>query len=282
MSRAAAVRQPLTVFQAFIDDSYTANGEFVLAGHIATAEAWVAFAKDWEELLPFGTLAPNGKYHFKMSEMALLPERMERLPAFWRAIQKHVAVSLSCRINIAELRRARTRIYVPAADVRWGFWENPYLVASRCLLDMFHIKRKEIESRIPANEPVDFIFDEQTEKAVILEAWTRYIASRPDETRNLYGATPRFENDQKFLPLQAADFWAWWIRKWSESGDLRGRIHSLKFGEWAGMGTARVLVQHYSFNEDQMVESMIAGTRSMVGPHPIIFDVTFSDQLARS
>ena len=56
------------VFQAFIDDSYTPDGEFVLAGHVATAESWVAFAKEWEELLPFGTIAPNAKFHFKMSK----------------------------------------------------------------------------------------------------------------------------------------------------------------------------------------------------------------------
>ena len=55
------------VFQAFIEDSYTRDGEFVLAGHIATEEAWVQFSKEWEELLPSGgTLAANGEYHFKM------------------------------------------------------------------------------------------------------------------------------------------------------------------------------------------------------------------------
>lgn len=59
-------------FQAFIDDSTTPGGEFVLAGHIAPAEAWAKFAKEWEELLPFGTLAENGKYHFKMSEWHLI------------------------------------------------------------------------------------------------------------------------------------------------------------------------------------------------------------------
>jgi len=43
----------------------------VLAGHIATAEAWGHFAKESAELLPLGTKAKNGNYHFKMSEMAL-------------------------------------------------------------------------------------------------------------------------------------------------------------------------------------------------------------------
>jgi len=104
------------VFQAFIDDSYTPDGEFVLAGHVATAESWVAFAKEWEELLPFGTIAPNGKFHFKMSEMAALPERMERLPAFWRAIQNHVAaliVTPSSWRAVGSVWRVAGRVGVP-------------------------------------------------------------------------------------------------------------------------------------------------------------------------
>src|ERR1700682_5108739 len=67
----AAVRRllmPLN-FQGFLDDS-TSTEEFILAGHIAPAEAWAAFAKEWELLLPLGTRAKNGKQHFKMSDMS--------------------------------------------------------------------------------------------------------------------------------------------------------------------------------------------------------------------
>ena len=53
-------------YQAFIDDSYTHGGEFVLAGHVATAENWAKFAAEWENLLPSGTLGKIG-YHFKMA-----------------------------------------------------------------------------------------------------------------------------------------------------------------------------------------------------------------------
>jgi hypothetical protein len=31
-------------FQAFIDESSTTGGEFVLGGHMATAEAWAQFS----------------------------------------------------------------------------------------------------------------------------------------------------------------------------------------------------------------------------------------------
>jgi hypothetical protein len=62
--------------QAFIDDSRTKpSGEFVLGGHVAPAEKWVAFSGEWGGLLPLGTRAKNGKFHFKMAEMAKSPER---------------------------------------------------------------------------------------------------------------------------------------------------------------------------------------------------------------
>ena len=80
-------------YQAFIDDSYTHGGEFVLAGHVATAENWAKFAAEWENLLPSGTLGKSG-YHFKMAEMAAIPERMERVPAFYWVVEKYALGSL--------------------------------------------------------------------------------------------------------------------------------------------------------------------------------------------
>ena len=56
----------LMVLQAFIDDSYKSDGVYVLAGFVATAEAWANFARDWEELLPLGVRDRDGKFHFKL------------------------------------------------------------------------------------------------------------------------------------------------------------------------------------------------------------------------
>jgi hypothetical protein len=263
-------------FQAFIDDSVTPNGEFVLAGHIATVEAWAQLSKEWAALLPSaGTLANNQRYHFKMSEMAANPERMERVPAFYWLIEKYAVMSLSCRINIQELERARKRIYVPATFVDMGFWKNPYLTCSRALLDMFHTRRSAIKHAIPEDQPVNFIFDEQMEKKVIWEAWDRYMNSRKPEIRRLYGKIPRFENDQEFLPLQSADLWAWWIRKWSESGNIKEKMTTLDFGKWSGAPSKRTLI-HTSLNEDQLVEAMIEGTRTLLPPGTFIYDLKFS------
>lgn len=227
-SQAAA--RLLAVFQAFIDDSYTPNGTFVLAGHVAPAESWAWFSVEWERLLPkFGTLAANGRHHFKMAEMNMLPERMARVPAFFRVIEDHVTLSLSCKINAGDLARAKARICIPKRRINWGFADNLFLLTFRYLLDVLHVHRHVIDEVIDRDQKIDFIFDNQAEKRFILQAWDEFAASRNETYRNNLGATPRFEDDHDFLPLQAADFWAWWVRKWHEDG-TPDRLGACDFG----------------------------------------------------
>jgi hypothetical protein len=214
-----ADRRVLMVLQAFIDDSADKTGTFVLAGHIATAEVWATFAKEWEELLPFGIRDNYGSFYFKMSEMVTIPSRMERVGAFYRIIEKHDVIPISCQLNISELHRVQSRFWILHKTFDWGPYRDPFICAFRGLMDSVHDLRQDI-TLLPANEIIDFIFDQQSQKKLILRAWDEYIETKPPAVRALYGSAPRFEDDRKFLPLQAADLWAWWIRKWYNDGDL--------------------------------------------------------------
>jgi hypothetical protein len=210
--------------------------------------------------LHFGTLASNSVYHFKMSEMASVPERMERVPIFYRVIENHALISLSCRMNLHDFRLGQDRFHRYAAAMRINVdlqkWQNPYFFLFRGLIDYFHTQRSFFAKRIPLDEPVDFYFDDQSEKSFILAAWNEYLAGQPDEVRSLCGATPRFENDQDFLDLQAADLWAWWVREWYEEDapddDMPTKMKNLDFGEWRGeKPRPRVSL---SFTEDQILD----------------------------
>jgi hypothetical protein len=245
MRPSQAVRQFLMALnlQAFVDESATfPNGEFVLAGHIAPAEQWALFSREWEQLLPSaGTLNSEGFYHFKMSEMAALPERMERVPAFYWLIEKYVAVSISCRLNLVDFAKAHARIKAIYdrlnITVDFGEWKNPYFYLFRSLMSRFHTDRHTLEDKLPLSELVDFYFDDRIhEKKVIWAAWDDLLDSMPSEMRNAYGAPPRFENDQKFLPLQAADLWAWWVREWYEEDaqPMPDKMYNFNFGTWIG------------------------------------------------
>ncbi len=96
---------------------------------------------------------------------------------------------------------------------------------------MFHNNRDKLNVLVPQGQKIDFIFDKAGESKAILEVWGDYIKNRPDEIRQYYGATPRFEDDEEFKPLQAADFWAWWVRRWYLARTPE-KIETEDFGAW--------------------------------------------------
>lgn len=106
------------------------------------------------------------------------------------------------------------------------------------------------------DEKVDFIFDNRMEKSFILAGWEDMVKVQDEEIQKHYGATPRFEDDQEFLPLQAADLWAWWVREWYEDDDapmpeLPRKMKVLDFGKWNGK--KRNIIA-FSWNEDQLFD----------------------------
>lgn len=263
-----AVRRLLMAvsFQCFIDDSRSKD-EFVLAGHIATPEMWAQFSKAWDELLPFGTRAKNGKLHFKMSEMAMNPERMARVPAFYKVLEDHVLLSMSARMNLEDYERALERAEATTHGlassnprvkliVSPGAPSKPFRILYRGLMDTFHKNRGTFADRLPLDQKVDFIFDNQSEKTAVINEWNDYIGARDDEIRGLYGAAPRFEDDQEFLPLQAADLWAWWVREWYEEDAyvVPDKLRDFDFGKWRGKKRPQIVM---SATEDQIVDGLV-------------------------
>ncbi|MCK5518386.1 MAG: DUF3800 domain-containing protein [Alphaproteobacteria bacterium] len=281
MAPEMAGKRLFMVLQAYIDDSYNADGVFVLAGHISSAESWASFAKEWEKLLPYGTLAPkSNKYHFKMNEMAINKERMSRVQAFYRVIEDHVQCSIACSYNMKDLEKAKNRIFVPGLAIDWGFLNNPFLFAFRALMDMFHTRKEEFIKAIQLDQKVDFYFDNQTEKKFVYKFWDSYMNERPETCRKYFGIVPRFEDDKEFLPLQAADLWAWWVRKWVEEGKPE-KMEDCDFGGWKAKRKNHPKI-HISFNEDELVTGIIGMMRNMLEPGRIIYDVRFSSLAAQS
>jgi hypothetical protein len=210
-----AVRRLLMAlnFQAFIDESTGPAGELVLAGHVASAEAWAHFAKEWEELLPLGTVAKNGKRHFKMAEMAMRPETIAHVPKFYEAVERNVLISISCRLNLDDYREACGEVeskiaFIFKAHVDFGLFRNPYRFLFQAFLDGFHNRRRETEMQtiLPLTEKVDFIFDDRSEKTPILRGWQDYMESRDDAVKELFGTTPRLKMTKSFCHFRQQIF----------------------------------------------------------------------------
>ena len=161
-------------------------------------------------------------------------ERTLRTPAFYKVIEKYVDASLSCVVYLPDLEAAFQRVGIPGVRINWNHYENKYYFTFRILMDAFHTHFDKLFFGTTFSEPVDFIFDNTMNKKFILGAWDRYIEQRPDETRDRYGTTPSFENDQTFLPLQAADLWAGWVRKCIEENNRELALRP-EIGNWKSL-----------------------------------------------
>jgi hypothetical protein len=124
-------------------------------------------------------------------------------------------------------------------------------------------------SDAPKGVRIDFWFDKRAEKKVILETWDDYLKHRPDKVRPLYGEAPKFEDDADFLPLQAADFWAWWVRKWHKEGK---RIEP-NFGTFGLKAQKDILVMDYVLKEDDVARALKQSLAAAMGSDYPVYDV---------
>lgn len=215
-------RRQLLVFQAYIDGSGTgAYDVFVLAGYIAPAEEWAKFSDEWQELLDSPSLRLP---YFKMSEMRHSPERRERCGWFYRVIEGHVSAAVSCVIDVAGLVKAVREFQWPPNFVNLKRLENPYFVAFKAIMNVL----AQHQVKLGIDQPIDFIFDEESEKKTVLEGWERIKLFSTPDVRALMGDMPIYRDDKSVLPLQAADLFAWWIRHWRLEG-VGGGVENLRF-----------------------------------------------------
>jgi len=203
---------------AYIDGSGTGDPRFlVLAGYIAAPEAWAAFSTDWKS-----QLAEAGLPYFKMHEQTARPEIAAW---FYRVIEKHdIKAAVSCVIHTDELVKVNRSIKYPPHIVRTEQIENPYYFGFKAIIDVL----AQNQQKLGIEEPVDFIFDEESEKERTLQGWQLMKVASAPEVAKLFGKTPAYRNDKATMPLQAADLYAWWILKWEREG-LLDAIRDLPF-----------------------------------------------------
>lgn len=103
----------------------------------------------------------------------------------------------------------------------------------------------------------------------LIEQWETFSDNSPQEIRDLYGSAPRFEDDEIFLPLQAADFWAWWVRRGYEEGAL-SEYQAGHFGTWNAIRPIPDLA--IIFSEDDLVASLIQKIERTMGFGAHIYD----------
>jgi|SRR6185369_2797141 len=196
-------------YQAHVDGSGTGDPRlFVLAGVIAPVENWIAFTKDWQELLD---MKPQLEY-FKQSEMVKSPVRLERSGWFERVMSRHATGFISCSLRVDDLVKVIRQVQWPPGVSHRNpeILENPYYFAFKAIITKLAAHQRD---QLGLFEPIDFIFDDETEKSETLAGWERIKLNVSPDVRKLMGETPIYRDDKKLLPLQAADMFAYWVRK---------------------------------------------------------------------
>ncbi len=217
----------LLMLQAYIDGSATQGRNIlVLAGYIAKAETWAKFSDDWQELLDNRPLRLRDQTAFKFNRVKS-KSSIKRAEQFYRIIEKHVSNAIVCVIFVDGLSEliegSEWAPYVEGIDNL----KNPYFFAFKAIIDVM----LQHQRSIGITEPIDFIFDNESEKTKCLEGWDYWKLVATPEQRTLMGDTPAFKNDDEILPLQAADLLSGYVRKWYQDGNDRSQAFQPNF-QW--------------------------------------------------
>jgi uncharacterized protein DUF3800 len=172
------------------------------------------FTDEWD-----ARLKQAGKPYVRMSDMASDPEIAGY---FYRVAERHVAAGIAFAIPVAPLQKVCDVFGFPGdSPVR-----NPYYMAAKGIINV----TAQHQHTFGLHEPINFIFDQQTEEERVRRARDSYVNGRiTPEIKALTGEKPLFLDDTKHAPLQAADIYAWWLRKAWEKGGQDAFLHQWPF-----------------------------------------------------
>ncbi|MBZ9758420.1 DUF3800 domain-containing protein [Mesorhizobium sp. ESP6-5] len=200
------------MLQAYVDESVSTNPAiYVMAGLIAPLESWAKFSADWADIL---SMKPRiGR--FKMSEAMNYggefaswsqDRRDERILLLQNVISDHVKAGVVAAVMVDDFNRIIKGSQLPKQ------FHSPYYF----LLYQMILKLAEGQEGLGLQGPVNFIFDDQMmEKKKIRRDWDRYKSLLQAQKKPV-GNMPVFEDEERVLPLQAADMMAWIIRAHAE------------------------------------------------------------------
>jgi hypothetical protein len=206
----------MVILQAYIDDSGTQGKYpfFCLGGFISTADNWAKFSDEWKTQLDADPPIPYFSMHsaffpkkgpFKgWSEEAI----QSKVCGLLKIIKNYATMRVSCsmrRDDYEELIKGKFTKNKVLREI-----DHPYFFCFWALIyAIIHYQRQ-----YGWNTQIDFFFDEQGKMGVETVRWYQIIKKvAPKQSKPFFGSPPIFRDDKKFLPLQAADMYAWAIRR---------------------------------------------------------------------
>lgn len=219
----------MVVAQAFVDDSggKGSTRHFVLAALVGAAESWANFSDEWRACL---AEPPVVRPVFKMREAAGLSgafwkwraeDRDEKLRRLCAIINRNPRLFTYSMIDLdAHAKTWATIPGSPGKDPYFWPYQNTIMAICHHLWDIGHRERFEI------------IYDVQMISGPKARLWYPLIQQImeikfPDQAKIL-PVDPMFKTDDEFLPLQAADLFAWCVRNATDKQDYESFSWLLK------------------------------------------------------
>lgn len=257
--------------RAFMDDSYTKGGVFVLSGFVASVSEWASFSEEWVEMLELLPLNAHGKRVFKMSEVRQSEQTMSDIIAFYKIIQRNVRCGLTFSFNLRDVWQAKQRIQFPNVGVDWHQLNSNFAMAFSLFFSMPEHHWDKVDELTGGGE-IEFFFDDQSEKKFIRDGWEEFVRNRRADVRDRYASEGKFEDDEEFLPLQAADFSANLARLMDENP---GFVPDFVMKH----NTKSMPYLKLSVNADNIAESLLINLRRALGSQALLCDlkVAFSN-----
>jgi hypothetical protein len=148
---------------------------------------------------------------YKMAEVAARgwddEEFATRLRFFHRIMEENVVAACACIVERATIDEALKRFPMKVVGL------TPYRLAFEKL--MHHVVDQRPTLGLAGK--IEFIFDKQTEAKEVHALWSKMLETNPLLAAGV-ADEPQFRDDKDVRPLQAADHYAWWVRRrWIES-----------------------------------------------------------------
>lgn len=218
-------RMGLLMMQAFVDESCTDEKLFVMAGYIAPVESWLSLTDEWARLLTLGPPHYRKISEFKMCEMKTSALGIEQSRLFYDLIEKHVLAGVSCVVSLPDLQSAFDATEWPAWLDNTEWLSNPHLIAFKAITNGLAL----YQGRLGFDAPIDFVFDNTTQKGRCLHAWEIMKKISRPEIQRFLGDTPIFRDSVTTLPVQTADIYAHWVREAALCTDKNSEALAVKF-----------------------------------------------------
>ncbi|OAI51242.1 hypothetical protein AYO46_08355 [Betaproteobacteria bacterium SCGC AG-212-J23] len=199
-----------------------------LAGFVSTASRWARFSDQWKAALDLSDPPFEPIEVFKMGEMDLdYPPHLKRCEMLYHIIETNVEAAVAIAVPTEDLKRELSAFDFPRNLRKIEEIGNPYFWGFYGLLDMF--LREPAASYL--KDATNLFLDKQQEEERIRAAWRFLRGDREaaPQLAKLPFEDPVFRDDEKFRPLQAADMFAFWCRRWESEGRFMEGLKGLDF-----------------------------------------------------